>query len=116
MKVCGFPDARNINKVNLGCTQQDRGRWRAVLDSPRGDSVRSARNFGELPLEIPRDRQGMFEPQLVSKHQTHWTGFDDKVSSLYARGMTLREIQGHPEEMYGTEVSPQPHLSDYRVK
>ncbi len=57
-------------------------------------------------MEIPRDRQGMFEPQLVSKQQTHWTGFDDKVLSLYARGMTVREIQGHLEEMYGTEVSP----------
>jgi putative transposase len=63
-------------------------------------------DFGELPLEIPRDRQGMFEPQLVSKHQTRWTGFDDKVISLYARGMTVREIQGHLQEMYGTEVSP----------
>ena len=63
-------------------------------------------DFGELPLEIPRDRQGMFEPQLVSKHQTRWTGFDDKVISLYARGMAVREIQGHLQEMYGTEVSP----------
>ena len=63
-------------------------------------------DFGELPLDIPRDRQGLFEPQLISKHQTRWTGFDDKVISLYARGMTVREIQGHLEEMYGTEVSP----------
>lgn len=62
--------------------------------------------FGELPIEIPRDRHGRFEPQLVAKHQTRWTGFDDKILSLYARGMTVREIQGHLEEMYGTEVSP----------
>ncbi len=62
--------------------------------------------FGELPIEIPRDRLGTFEPQLVAKHQTRWTGFDDKILSLYARGMTVREIQGHLEEMYGTEVSP----------
>jgi putative transposase len=62
--------------------------------------------FGELPIEIPRDRQGNFEPQLIPKHQTRWTGFDDKILSLYARGMTVREIQGHLEEMYGTEVSP----------
>ena len=62
--------------------------------------------FGELPIEIPRDRHGSFEPQLISKHQTRWTGFDDKILSLYARGMTVREIQGHLEEMYGTEVSP----------
>jgi putative transposase len=62
--------------------------------------------FGELPIEIPRDRHGTFEPQLIPKHQTRWTGFDEKILSLYARGMTVREIQGHLEEMYGTEVSP----------
>ncbi len=63
-------------------------------------------DFGELPLDIPRDRQGVFEPQLVAKHQTRWSGFDDKIISLYARGLSVREIQGHLEEMYGTEVSP----------
>ena len=62
--------------------------------------------FGELPIDIPRDREGSFEPQLIPKHQTRWTGFDDKIISLYARGMTVREIQQHLEEMYGTEVSP----------
>lgn len=62
--------------------------------------------FGELPIEIPRDRHGSFEPKLVTKHQTRWAGFDDKIMSLYARGMTVREIQAHLEEMYGTEVSP----------
>lgn len=62
--------------------------------------------FGELPIEIPRDRHGSFEPQLIPKHQTRWQGFDDKILSLYARGMTVREIQGHLEEMYNTEVSP----------
>ena len=49
--------------------------------------------FGELPIEIPRDRHGSFEPQLIPKHQTRWNGFDDKILSLYARGMTVREIQ-----------------------
>ena len=63
-------------------------------------------DFGELPIEVPRDRHGSFEPQLVAKHQTRWSGFDDKIISLYARGMTVREIQGHLQEMYGTEVSP----------
>ncbi|MEI8570979.1 IS256 family transposase [Methylomonas sp. LW13] len=63
-------------------------------------------DFGELQLEIPRDRHGSFEPQIVAKHQTRWTGFDDKIISLYARGMTVREIQSHLEEMYGAEVSP----------
>ena len=62
--------------------------------------------FGELPIEVPRDRHGTFEPLLIPKHQTRWTGFDDKVISLYARGMTVREIQSHLEEMYGTDISP----------
>ena len=62
--------------------------------------------FGKLPIDIPRDRDGSFEPQIVPKHQTRWTGFDDKILSLYARGMTVREIQAHLEEMYGAEVSP----------
>ncbi len=63
-------------------------------------------DFGELPIEVPRDRHGSFEPQLVPKHQTRRAGFDDKIISLYACGMTVREIQAHIEEMYGTEVSP----------
>ncbi len=61
--------------------------------------------FGELPIEIPRDREGSFEPQLIPKHQTRWTGFDDKIISLYSRGMTVREIQAHLTDMYGTDVS-----------
>jgi putative transposase len=63
-------------------------------------------DFGELEIETPRDRNGTFEPKIVTKHQTRWTGFDDKILSMYARGMTTREIQGHLEEIYGVEVSP----------
>ena len=62
--------------------------------------------FGELPIEIPRDRESSFEPRIISKHQTRWAGFDHKILSLYARGMTVREIQQYLTEMYGTEVSP----------
>jgi len=61
---------------------------------------------GELDLAIPRDRAGTFEPQLVPKGVTRLDGFDSKVISLYARGLTVREIQGHLKEIYGTEVSP----------
>jgi putative transposase len=61
---------------------------------------------GEIDLSIPRDRAGTFEPQLVPKGVTRLDGFDDKVISLYARGLTVREIQGHLRETYGTEVSP----------
>lgn len=63
-------------------------------------------DFGELPIAIPRDRQASFEPQIVAKHQTRWTGFDDQILSLYARGMSTREIQSHLEAIYGTAVSP----------
>lgn len=62
--------------------------------------------FGEVEIATPRDRNGEFEPQMVRKNQTRWAGFDDKILSMYARGMTTREIQGHLEEMYQVEVSP----------
>ncbi len=62
--------------------------------------------FGEIQIETPRDRNGTFEPQILKKHQTRFDGFDDKILSMYARGMTTREIQGHLLEMYGVEVSP----------
>jgi putative transposase len=61
---------------------------------------------GELDIEVPRDRAGTFEPQLVAKGQTRFDGFDEKIISLYARGMTVREIQGHLKDLYGVEVSP----------
>ncbi len=83
---------------------------------PAGDKSGNSRNgvtrktlkgdFGEVEIETPRDRNGEFEPQMVRKNQTRWTGFDDKILSMYARGMTTREIQGHLEEMYQVEVSP----------
>ena len=61
---------------------------------------------GPLPIEVPRDRAGTFEPQLIPKHERRFTGFDDKILALYARGMTVREIQGFLAEMYAVEVSP----------
>lgn len=62
---------------------------------------------GEIAIAVPRDRNGTFTPQLVKKRQTRLDGFDEKVLSLYARGMSTREIQGHLHELYGTEVSPE---------
>jgi transposase-like protein len=61
---------------------------------------------GELNLDIPRDRQATFEPQLVGKYQRRLPGFDDHVIGMYARGMSVREIQGHLLELYGLQVSP----------
>lgn len=63
-------------------------------------------DFGEIELETPRDRNGSFEPKIIAKGQTRFTGFDDKIVSMYARGMSTRDIQAHLEEMYGVEVSP----------
>jgi len=62
--------------------------------------------FGELEIDVPRDRASTFEPQILPKHQTRFTGFDDKIVSMYARGMTTREIESHLKEIYGVEVSP----------
>ena len=62
---------------------------------------------GPLRLDMPRDREGSFEPLLIPKHARRFTGFDDKVVALYARGMTMREIQGFLAEQYGVEVSPE---------
>ena len=59
---------------------------------------------GDVAIETPRDRNGTFEPQLVKKHQRRFTGFDDKILSMYARGMTVRDIQAHLSELYGTEI------------
>jgi putative transposase len=76
-------------------------------NSRNGKSTKTVRTGAEdIDLSIPRDRNGHFEPQMVKKHQRRLPGFDDKVMALYARGMTTRDIQGHLEEMYDSEVSP----------
>lgn len=84
--------------------------------SPKGHQSGNSRNgqskktlkgdFGTLPIEVPRDRNATFAPQIIPKHQTRFEGFDDKILSLYARGMTTRQIQQHLEEIYQVEVSP----------
>jgi len=62
---------------------------------------------GPVRIEVPRDRDGSYEPQIIGKHERRFTGFDQKIVAMYARGMTVREIQGYLLEMYGTEVSPE---------
>ena len=76
-------------------------------NSRNGTSAKTIKgSFGRLPLDLPRDRNGTFEPQIIEKHQTHFTGFDANIISLYARGLSTREIQQHLEEIYHVEVSP----------
>ena len=76
-------------------------------NSRNGSSPKTIKgSFGRIPLEVPRDRKGTFEPQIIEKHQTRFTGFDENIISLYARGLSTREIQQHLEEIYHVEVSP----------
>jgi len=85
-------------------------------NSPAGNNTGNSRNgktsknikgdFGEVPIDVPRDRTGAFQPQIIKKNQTRFDGFDDKIISMYARGMTTRDIQAHLQDIYGVEVSP----------
>jgi putative transposase len=76
-------------------------------NSRNGESRKQLKgDFGTLEIAVPRDRDASFEPKMVPKGTTRFEGFDDKILSLYARGMTTREIQGHLEEIYQVEVSP----------
>lgn len=56
-------------------------------------------DVGALRVDVPRDREGSFDPQIIGKHEQRFTGFDDKIIAMYARGMTVREIQGFLAEM-----------------
>lgn len=80
---------------------------RSSGNSRNGKSAKTLKGtFGTMPIEVPRDRNGTFEPQIVGKHQTRFTGFDENIISLYSRGLSTREIQQHLEEIYQVEVSP----------
>ena len=81
--------------------------------SSKSDNARNGKikkglltDHGKMEIVSPRDRNGSFEPELVKKRQTRFDGFDDKILSMYSRGMTVREIQGHLEDIYAVEVSP----------
>lgn len=76
-------------------------------NSRNGTSPKTMKGeFGNLPLDVPRDRNGSFEPRIIAKGQRRFEGFDQAIISLYSRGMTTREIEGHLLEIYGVEVSP----------
>jgi len=97
--VCSRRTRRRIDKHTL-----DRHRPRNRRNGHSGKSVLTG--TGKLDLRVPRDRQARFEPQLIAKYRRRFPDFDDKVVSLYVRGTTVREIQGHLRELYDVEVSP----------
>src|SRR6202140_646158 len=86
---------------HLGYEKHDSS-GRGSGNSRNGSSKKTLQGeFGEAVIEVPRDRNGSFQPQIVPPHERRFSGFDDKILSMYARGMTTREIQGHLKEIYG---------------
>ena len=87
-----------------------------IQDTPEGHNSGNSRNgkaskivqssYGPLEFEVPRDRNGEFEPQVVKKRQRNISSFDNKIISMYAKGMSTRDIQAHVQEIYGVEISP----------
>jgi len=91
----------------LGYEKHDPGK-KPTENRRNGTSKKQLRSDqGPMEIDVPRDRNGEFEPIIVPKHQREFKGFDDKILSMYARGMTTREIAGHLKEIYGTDVSPE---------
>jgi transposase-like protein len=90
---------------HLGYEKQDAAGYNSG-NSRNGKSNKTLKGeAGEMMIEVPRDRNGTFEPQLIEKHQTRFSGFDEKILSMYALGMTTRDIQGHLQDLYGVDVS-----------
>jgi putative transposase len=90
---------------HLGYEKHDPAGYNSGNARNGSTSKKVSGEFGQVAIETPRDRAGTFEPQIIGKHQTRFTGFDDKILSMYARGMTTREIEAHLKEIYGVEVS-----------
>ena len=87
-------DHHLAGKAGTGNSRNGYGRKTVVTDT------------GKIELPVPRDRRSSFDPQLIAKYQRGFPGFDDKIISMYARGMSTREITGHLRELYGIDVSP----------
>jgi putative transposase len=91
----GYPNGASKPEASTGNQRNGRSAKTVLTDD------------GPLRIEVPRDRAGSFEPVLIPKHERRFTGFDDKIVAMYARGMTMREIQGFLRESYAVEVSPE---------
>ncbi len=91
----------------MGYEKHD-GTGKKTANSRNGSSPKTLKSEqGDITVEVPRDRSGEFEPMLVKKRPRRFSGFDDKIISMYSRGMTARDIESHLLEIYGTEVSPE---------
>ena len=89
---------------HLGCAP-GQAKPEGVVNHRNGKSTKTVlTDTGALATDVPRDRAGSFEPQLIGKHERRFTGFDDKIIAMHARGMTVREIQGHLGAAAGADV------------
>jgi len=92
---------------HLGYEKNDQGK-KQIENRRNGKTTKELRtDQGPMTIEVPRDREGSFEPQIVPKHQREFRGFDDKILSMYALGLTTRQIQDHLKDIYAVEVSPE---------
>ena len=91
----------------LGYEKHDQAK-KPTANRRNGKSSKELRtDHGPMEIEVPRDRDGNFEPQIIPKHQREFRGFDDKILSMYALGLTTRQIQDHLKDIYAVEVSPE---------
>jgi transposase-like protein len=91
---------------NLGYAKNDTEN-KQTGNRRNGHSKKTVRSeYGEIDIEVPRDREGEFEPLVVKKHQKNVTGIEDQILALYAKGVSTRDIQDHLQQLYGVEVSP----------
>lgn len=95
-------------KRTVASQAADRGPLPGQVNERNGASGKTViTDRGPVRVEVPRDRDGIFEPILIPKLERRFTGFDERIIAMYARGMSVREIQGFLAEHYGTEVSPE---------
>jgi transposase-like protein len=92
---------------HLGYEKHDQ-KTKATDNARNGFTLKTVKSkFGEIDLDVPRDRKSDFEPQVVKKHQKDISGLEEKIISMYAKGMTTRDIQAHIKDLYGYEISPE---------
>jgi transposase-like protein len=93
-------------ETELGYAKHD-SKNKRTTNSRNGYSKKTVRSeYGDIDIQVPRDREGEFEPVIVKKHQANITGIEDQILAMYAKGVSTRDIQDHLQQLYGIEVSP----------